>query len=1551
MTLQSHVGHLVIDWFQSKKREVCAVIFPDGLASSPLSLFEHMTEDRLHKTEEEEKNNDKAVVLFKKADEIMDINLLHKGFNLHNRPRNYLCRRTNIEEVVYHAVMADTIKSPYTSFKMANQYLSFLSEFDVLGGMRPIKRLVEMVFDQKMRTSTIVHKVGNLLLLDEFDIDSFILTSSSYGSWPWLREFMFKNNLNLNESDFTRQVLQMRDLYIKFLYHTVGHQGAPTHLLASEPRFQMLEFDRNDEQHHPSTSATSYRGNGAVISTSPSRVSQQSRDPNASTTSPESMPSNSRSRLSHNPDDYLRMAKWRLDDLSFLVGSDMAIFGTKMHPCISLRLSPLHEPINVLTGVDIWLENILNEVPEVAMCFHNEGIVMQEYEIYKTCDLPALTCFHPEHILRIIRNLIMFLKRNATQEGHTYWLVREAGFDVVKLYDLTVLCEKPRRSSSVSPDPDSDESDGVNPFILPVASLCYKLAERRVQQRELYLKRFSAPDSASGNCKTPAPSISLTSPTKSSTRGTAAASTASSEETDMDRYVEDLRLFLTDVFRLLRNCLNLIGKIEEATATRPPGRRSSQYDQVPSVSPHADLKARAVLLLCQLYLSTPSEDVIACATSLQNPTAPTQEVLTMELSAFATGNDGTHQQQQQQHDAAIEEVPAPCDQLDRRTAGGRKRICLGDSIIDAFKSTKTDQVSSLAVALFEAVCSPERTTIADSMPLSLAVVPPWQSESGSTTADGQESSLQVYTERRHRARRMMPFVLARSALTRAGRLWTRVFGATAQGLAPNLLSRLFEAVRLSFCSLFYFEHLLPDESKCPHCGHTSQPDDIAYLQQQQQESTVSSTSPIYLLASARRLALLAFHTLEDARQLSSRPSSGSWPAPSASEAAADRGFLFDNLLALCPPGHRLLLCQVDGAIHGPAYSQHVCKSLCTFTSPTECSLASWLDCLETIMYRCLKYLLPLLQYKSPAKRTARDAAAEGLATSKEFNSQVPLASLPKFWPISLNLFLSGLRRYWEIVQSSTEDPELRGRFEMRLVRAFDLLNDPLFNSYRDLLSTDLRVLLCTLQFQAVKLATVAASHVLIPRVEPPNLDDGRGDGPSGKQQLPLVMRCLCKAIDALVPGLNIFTEQSPTDLRLLSSLTSDLLRTAIEYSAIGMREFSQQECKPYWLLEDVSNVLKRVQKLLPFQLNSLFALTGDPSSSTGRRKGVTGSSVLEYANFGPEIVRCVVYFRLHTAKVALLQVQYSHLAESESHRGPMHNPTVWSGMVGQMRAAITWLDRNLPPQLFEVRPSPAPRRQKRSVRQQQESVASVAYPPTFAEDALLYISAVVCFVSLQIVHVEVLSESGIHQLIREALGAHPVVASLSHWLTSLGKDGTAIPEEDLCSNMLQLDRILQCLVSTLYTKTTNQRSVDIALEAKKKKRRARRGAGGGGSGNLAGNTGPTADSGALQQVYTLLKPNLPSEANSAQDSALKFIDKDTPTSLPEVSYAQGPSNEEECWCSSEVEDSDSSVKLSDQLPDDVSDDDISLTSSLILRIIFFQFPCVLDAGYYAYLQN
>lgn len=35
----------------------------------------------------------------------------------------------------------------------------------------------------------------------------------------------------------------------------------------------------------------------------------------------------------------------------------------------------MKSPINVLTGLDYWLDNLMCNVPEVAMCYHLNGIV------------------------------------------------------------------------------------------------------------------------------------------------------------------------------------------------------------------------------------------------------------------------------------------------------------------------------------------------------------------------------------------------------------------------------------------------------------------------------------------------------------------------------------------------------------------------------------------------------------------------------------------------------------------------------------------------------------------------------------------------------------------------------------------------------------------------------------------------------------------------------------------------------------------------------------------------------------------------------------------------------------------------------------------------------------------------------------------------------------------------------------------------------------------------------------------------------------------------
>lgn len=78
------------------------------------------------------------------------------------------------------------------------------------------------------------------------------------------------------------------------------------------------------------------------------------------------------------------------------------------------------QPINVLTGIDYWLDNLMCNVPEVVMCYHLDGLV-QKYEIIKTEDLPFLenSKFSANSIRNVAQNILSFLKQNATKAGHT----------------------------------------------------------------------------------------------------------------------------------------------------------------------------------------------------------------------------------------------------------------------------------------------------------------------------------------------------------------------------------------------------------------------------------------------------------------------------------------------------------------------------------------------------------------------------------------------------------------------------------------------------------------------------------------------------------------------------------------------------------------------------------------------------------------------------------------------------------------------------------------------------------------------------------------------------------------------------------------------------------------------------------------------------------------------------------------------------------------------------------------------------------------------------
>jgi len=70
-----------------------------------------------------------------------------------------------------------------------------------------------------------------------------------------------------------------------------------------------------------------------------------------------------------------------------LIGTD--IFDDQTHPCIRLQLRDMTKPINVLRGIDYWLNNLMCNVLKVMMCYHLNDIV-QKKEVIKTKDFSNL---------------------------------------------------------------------------------------------------------------------------------------------------------------------------------------------------------------------------------------------------------------------------------------------------------------------------------------------------------------------------------------------------------------------------------------------------------------------------------------------------------------------------------------------------------------------------------------------------------------------------------------------------------------------------------------------------------------------------------------------------------------------------------------------------------------------------------------------------------------------------------------------------------------------------------------------------------------------------------------------------------------------------------------------------------------------------------------------------------------------------------------------------------------------------------------------------------
>uniref|UniRef100_A0A8C2JDE6 Erythroid differentiation regulatory factor 1 n=1 Tax=Cyprinus carpio TaxID=7962 RepID=A0A8C2JDE6_CYPCA len=375
----------------------------------------------------------RAVVKYSAAPPPSSYALLQEKTDLKLPPANWLRENTQLGTAGTTVLGSSRKSKPFSSFGMAYDFIDCIGDdVDVVSDSENIKKLLKIPYS-KSHVSMAVHRVGGTLLLDELDIQELFMRSSQTGDWTWLKEFYQR----LSDQKWQRKKKSKEHWNEKEQVdtYTLGH-------VSSVSKEQNLPTLFNEGEN-----------------------SQGLRN------------------------DFVRNILWTFEDIHMLVGSNMPIFGGGRYPAVSLRLRDNNKPINVLTGIDYWLDNLMCNVPELVMCFHVNGIV-QKYEMIKTEDIPDLenSTFSTRVVKDIAQNILSFLKSNCTKEGHTYWLFKASGSDIVKLYDLTTLCE------------EAAEEKCQNPFTLPVAVLLYKVASNMMLKKSQNRKNYGTIRTLLLNC-------------------------------------------------------------------------------------------------------------------------------------------------------------------------------------------------------------------------------------------------------------------------------------------------------------------------------------------------------------------------------------------------------------------------------------------------------------------------------------------------------------------------------------------------------------------------------------------------------------------------------------------------------------------------------------------------------------------------------------------------------------------------------------------------------------------------------------------------------------------------------------------------------------------------------------------------------------------------------------------------------------------------------------------------------------------------------------------
>ncbi|OIW21446.1 hypothetical protein TanjilG_03578 [Lupinus angustifolius] len=302
-------------------------------------------------------------------------------------------------------------------------------EIDVIAPADILKQIFKMPYS-KARLSIVAHRIGQTLVLN---------------TGPDVEEGEKLIRMHNNQSKCVDQ-----SLFLNFAKHSVRMEACdcpPTHHVPSEGKSNSSVLPGGKTPHivenHDVVQAEAYNCNSKY-----SKVNQDSfywgskKNRRNKNHSPVKMVSHvgekPRSGVQEDEkvrkvanDSFLRVLFWQFHNFRMLLGSDLLLFSNEKYVAVSLHLWDVTRQVTPLTWLDAWLDNIMASVPELAICYHRNGVV-QEYELLKTDDIFLLKgisedgtpAFHPYVVQQNGLSVLRFLRDNCKQDPGSYWAAK-----------------------------------------------------------------------------------------------------------------------------------------------------------------------------------------------------------------------------------------------------------------------------------------------------------------------------------------------------------------------------------------------------------------------------------------------------------------------------------------------------------------------------------------------------------------------------------------------------------------------------------------------------------------------------------------------------------------------------------------------------------------------------------------------------------------------------------------------------------------------------------------------------------------------------------------------------------------------------------------------------------------------------------------------------------------------------------------------------------------------------------------------------------------------